>query len=110
MAEILAGASTGSSTLADCHSALLQALADENKNYFRYRADRAPVPVAFEKIDRQITENHTNAVAGLKTTLSYWQTGDLDSISLGTNQYKASIQKENATITEMNQVMQDEAR
>ena len=56
MAQILAGASAGTSTLADCRAALLQALSDETANYSHYRADRGQVPTAFLKVDRQITE------------------------------------------------------
>ena len=93
MAEILAGATAGTSTLTDCRAALLQALSDETANYSHYRADRGQVPSAFLKVDRQITENHVTTISALKTTLSYWQTGDLSAISRGMDAYKAAVAK-----------------
>lgn len=110
MAEILAGASAGTSTLADCRAALLQALSDESANYSRYRADRGQVPSAFVKVDRQITENHAKTISALKTTLGYWQTGDLSAISRGMDAYKAAVMKANAILTDINKAMEQDAR
>lgn len=110
MAEILAGASAGTSTLADCHAALLQALSDESANYSHYRADRGQVPSAFLKVDRQITENHAKTISALKATPSYWQTGDLSAISRGMDAYKTAILKANVTVADMNKAMEQDAR
>ncbi|MGO9338232.1 MAG: hypothetical protein ACLPY1_12060 [Terracidiphilus sp.] len=110
MATIWAGASDGTSTLDDCHSAARKAFAEENARYSTYRAARGTVPPAFADVDRHIGEIHKNSIAGLSSILSYWTSGNLDSISQGMEQYKAAILEMNSTITEGTAVTKEEAR
>ncbi len=110
LATIWAGASDGTSTLDDCHSAARKAFAEENARYSTYRAARGTVPPAFADVDRHIGEIHKNSIAGLSSILSYWTSGNLDSISQGMEQYKAAILEMNSTITEGTAVTKEEAR
>jgi hypothetical protein len=110
MAEILAAASTGTSSLDDCHAAVLQALGDEDGNYSAYRKTRGTVPQAFVAVDRHIGQSHKNSVAGLSTVLSYWKTGDLESIPSGMDRYKIAIQGMNSTISELKTATENDAQ
>lgn len=110
LATIWAGASDGTSTLDDCRSGARKAFAEENARYSTYRAARGTVPPAFADVDRHIGEIHKNSIAALSSILSYWTSGNLDSISQGMEQYKAAILEMNSTITEGTAVMKEEAR
>lgn len=110
MAQVLAAASDGTSSLEDCHSALLHALTDESQNYSQYQVTRGTVPPAFVMIDRQISENHRKTAAALKTTLSYWQTGNLASIKRGMDEYKAAVLQANSITSAISQAMEKEAQ
>ena len=110
LATIWAGASNGTSTLDDCHTAARKAFADENARYSTYRAARGTVPPAFVNVDRQIAEIHNKSIAGLSSILAYWTTENLDSISRGMDQYKAAILEMNSTIAEGTAVTKEEAR
>jgi hypothetical protein len=110
LATIWAGASDGTSTLDDCHTAARTALAEDNARYSTYRATRGTVPPAFAEVDRHIGEIHKKSIAGLSSILSYWTNGNLDSISRGMDQYKAAIVEMNSTIAEGTAVTKEEAR
>lgn len=110
LATMWAGASDGTSTLDDCHTAARTALAEENARYSTYHATRGTVPPAFAEVDRHIGEIHKKSIAGLSSILSYWTNGNLDSISRGMDQYKAAIVEMNSTIAEGTAVTKEEAR
>jgi hypothetical protein len=110
LATIWAGASDGTSSLDDCHTAARTALAEENARYSTYRATRGTVPPAFAEVDRHIGEIHKKSMAGLSSILSYWTNENLDSISRGMDQYKAAILEMNSTIAEGTAVTKEEAR
>jgi len=110
MATVWAGASDGTSTLEDCHIAANKGFLDENARYSAYRANRGSVPPAFAAIDRHIGEIHKKSMAGLSSILSYWTSGNLNSLSRGMDMYKAAILEMNSTIAEGTAVMKGEAR
>lgn len=110
LATTWAGASDGTSTLDDCHTAARTAWAEENARYSTYRATRGTVPTAFAQVDRRIGEIHKKSMAGLSSLLSYWTNGNLDSISRGMDQYKAAIVEMNSTIAEGTAVTKEEAK
>jgi predicted nucleic acid-binding Zn ribbon protein len=110
MAQILAAASDGTSSLEDCHAALLRTLADETRNYSQYETTGGTVPPAFAKIDRQISDNHRKTASALRTTLSYWQNGNLASIQRGMDAYKAAVLQANAITSAISQTMEEEAQ
>lgn len=110
LATIWAGASSGASTLDDCHAATSNALAQEKARFATYRATRGVVPAAFAEMDKHIVDIHKKSIGGLESILSYWANGDLTSVSRGMDQYKAAIVEMNSTIAEGTAAMKREAR
>ncbi|HTX75321.1 MAG TPA: hypothetical protein VMD29_03870 [Terracidiphilus sp.] len=110
LAVVWAGASDGTSTLEDCRDASRRAIVEESARYSAYRAARGSVPPAFADVDRHIAEVHQVSLGGLKTVMSYWTNGNLESITRGTDQYKAAALEMNSTISELSSVVSHEAR
>ena len=105
MATVMAGASNGTSSLADIHSAIRKNLADEKQRYSTYLRTRGTVPPTFKIVDKHIGEVHTKSVAALSLLLSYWTTCDLNAIPRGSDQYQAAILQMNSTIEEATSIL-----
>ena len=103
VAQAMAGASNGSSTLGDIRDALSVAKRVEMAGFEGDYRDRinGVVPKEFTGIAKNITEGHRLFQAAMREFLEYWSDQNTEHIISGQQTLKRSITLLNATTTEM---------
>ena len=103
VAQAMAGASNGSSTLGDIRDALSVAKRVEMAGFEGDYRDRikGTVPKEFTGIAKNITEGHRLFQAAMREFLEYWSDQNTEHIISGQQTLKRSITLLNATTTEM---------
>ncbi len=111
LANTMAGASDGSSTLGDIKSALSSAKRIENAGYigdYQERINRN-VPENCAEIGKNIDEVHRLFQSGIKETLEYWQDQNTEHIVSGNATLQRSVVLMNATINKTGAKMKQQA-
>ena len=103
VAQAMAGASNGSSTLDDIRDALSSAKRVEMAGFEGDYRDRinGVVPKEFAGSAKNITEGHRLFQAAMREFLEYWNDQNTEHITSGDRTFKRCITLMNATTTEM---------
>jgi len=104
LARVMAGASTGESTLGMIKDAIKRAQMVESAGFL---GDYSPahVPAAYQALDLKIKEVHRLHAASFKELLEYWKDSNTDHISSGNTVLQRGILLTNEGIGELNRIM-----
>ena len=104
LARVMAGASTGESTLGMIKDAIKRAQMVESAGFL---GDYSPaeVPTAYQELDKNIKEVHRLHAASFKEMLEYWKDSNTEHISSGNSVFQRAVLLTNECITNLNRIL-----
>jgi hypothetical protein len=104
LATVMAGASTGESTLGEIKKTIERAQTVENAGYFGDYKSANPPP-GYGSVDKDLNEIHDMYVAVFDEYLEYWKDQNLAHIPSGTAKFKVAVKRADGTIKKLNAIL-----
>jgi hypothetical protein len=109
LAETMAGASNGSSTLDDIKSAVNRAISVGDAAWYG-DYQKSPVPPEYQNLHAKIEKFRNLRQAGLQEILRYWKDDETNHIISGTDEWKRAINLQNECIADLNKIMRSKMK